>query len=187
MESIKKIIVIVFVALLMPVKALASDQSPPVTAQSIKINWAYVELLTQVKNPKVPPVRYWLAIAQCETRTNWKNRGRWAGGLGIMNYGTAKSKGRGTWERWGGEQYAPSPDRATWLEQIVIANRIAVLGYQTKDSYRTWEDKVNNKPMFKYPVGFYGWGCAANSVGNPKGILKNGEKGSYKKWLQSRK
>lgn len=187
MEIVKKIIAIAFVALLIPTKVAAENTQPPVVAKSVKVNWAYIELISQLKNPKVPSMKYWYAIAQCETRNNWQNRGRWAGGLGIMNAGTAKSKGRGTWERWGGEQYAPSPDKATRLEQIVIANRIAVLGYQTKDSYRTWDDKVNNRPMFKHPVGFYGWGCAANIVGNPQGVLKNGHKGSYKKLLQSRK
>lgn len=119
---------------------------------------------------------YWDAVAQCETRQDWQNKGRFAGGLGIMNQGTRD----GTWERWGGEQFAPSPDKATRVEQLVIANRVALFGWQTKDSYRTYADKLAKRPMFKHPVGYFGWGCIKHNVGNPCGKLKDGSRGSWR-------
>jgi len=61
---------------LSPKLAKADTASPPVTTQARNINWTYVELLAQLQDPRVPRMKYWEAIAQCETGTNWKNRGR---------------------------------------------------------------------------------------------------------------
>lgn len=102
------------------------------------------------KTVRVMRDSYWDKVAKCETRNNWKNTGNWAGGLGIA---------RITWKRFGGTEFARRPELATKEEQIIIANRISVLGYQTKDSYLTWEDRVHNRPHFRRPVGFFGWGC----------------------------
>jgi hypothetical protein len=113
---------------------------------------AQVELNRQLSNPKVPPVEYWEAVAICESSLDgktarWDDGGRWSGGLGIWI---------GTWVRWGGREFAPSPSLATKTEQIVVANRIAVLGYHFF-SYS------------KQPVGFYGWGCIEKRKSlNPK-------------------
>ncbi len=37
-----------------------------------------------------------------------------------------------------------------------------------------WYDVTRNR--YVKPVGWYGWGCAKNSIGDPRGILRNGEK-----------
>lgn len=100
---------------------------------------------------------YWHRIAQCETGGDWKNKGRWSGGLGIYDQ---------TWRSFGGKEFAPKPELATIEEQIFIANRISTQGYQTKNEYLTLEDRQNKKPYFRNPVGFGGWGCKKN-VGNP--------------------
>jgi len=100
---------------------------------------------------------YWHRMAQCETGSNWKNTGRWSGGLGIYTQ---------TWKGYGGLEFAPKPELATIDEQIIVANRISTQGYQTKNEFRTFEDKQSNKPFFRNPVGFGGWGCKKN-VGNP--------------------
>lgn len=126
-----------------------------------------------------PPDAYWDAVARCETKQNWQNRGHFAGGLGIMTRGTYEKSPRGTWEWWGGEQFAPSPDYATRIQQIVIANRISMFGFQTTGIYRTWEDKQAKRSIFKYPVGYFGFSCAALVVGNPCGKLKNGAWGKW--------
>lgn len=67
----------------------------------------------------------------------------------------------GTWERWGGEQFAASPDRATPLQQIVVANRIAMFGWEAK--FRRWDgrqQRVRLKHYVKHPIAsFNGWGC----------------------------
>ena len=115
-----------------------------------------------------PSIKYWEKVAKCETNTNWKDTGRYAGGLGIMTSGQFLDSDMGTWERYGGEEFAPSPDKATPLEQIIIANRIAVYGY--KYSY-TKNVGFNGAPMtfdfFQKPVGYLGWGCIKNTVGKP--------------------
>ena len=105
---------------------------------------AIKELATQLSNPKIPPIAYWDQVAICESSkdghtADWHDRGRWSGGLGIYI---------GTWVRWGGRNFAPTPWQATKLEQIVVANRIAVTGYH----FFTYS---------KNPVGFMGWGCIA--------------------------
>lgn len=97
-----------------------------------------------------PSIKYWQKVAQCETRQNWKNGGNFSGGLGIA---------QSTWEGYGGLDFGRHPYDATVLEQIVVANRIAVFGYQTKNVFMTVEDRTNNTPLFRSAVGFNGWGC----------------------------
>ena len=93
-----------------------------------------------------PSIKYWKKVAQCETAQNWQDGGNWGGGLGIA---------RSTWEGYGGHEFASHPSKATVLEQIVVANRVAVFGYQTKE-FLTLEDRLNNKPFFRPAVGFKG-------------------------------
>ncbi len=100
---------------------------------------------------------YWHKMAQCETGSNWQNEGQWSGGLGIYTQ---------TWIGFGGLDFAPKPELATIDEQIIIANRISTQGYQTKKTFLTFKDQQDNKPHFRKPVGFGGWGCKKN-VGNP--------------------
>jgi hypothetical protein len=101
-----------------------------------------------------PTIKYWQKVAQCETGGNWKDRGNWGGGLGIA---------QSTWEGYGGLDFAKHPAEATVFEQITVANRISVFGYQTKNDFRTLADKEANKPFYRDPVGFYGWGCIKNN------------------------
>lgn len=105
-----------------------------------------------VKSSKQKPMsdKYWEAVASCESRNNWRDGGRYAGGLGIAIT---------TWRGYGGYMFAKSPDRATKEQQIIVANRISVFGFQTKHEYLTLEDRLNNKPFFRPAVGFRGWGC----------------------------
>ena len=100
---------------------------------------------------------YWHRMAQCETGSDWKDTGQWSGGLGIYTQ---------TWKGYGGLEFAPKPELASIDEQIIVANRISTQGYQTKNEFRTFEDKQRNKPFFRNPVGFGGWGCKKN-VGKP--------------------
>ena len=102
-----------------------------------------------------PSIKYWTKVAQCETGQNWQDGGNWGGGLGI-----AKS----TWQGYGGKEFAAHPSKATILEQIVVANRVAVLGYQTKDEFLTLDDRLANKPFYRPAVGFSGWGCIKNNT-----------------------
>ena len=120
---------------------------------------AEAEYGRQMRNKRIPNSGYWDRVAQCETGSNWRDKGKFAGGLGIYI---------GTWKAFGGLEFAKSPQFATKTQQMVVANRIATTGYQTKNSYHTLDDKMNNKPLFQHPVGYYGWGCIKNTVGKPQ-------------------
>jgi hypothetical protein len=106
---------------------------------------------------------FWDELAQCETARDWQNGGRFAGGLGIMNNSRFPKAAMGTWERFGGEEFALSPDRATREEQIIVANRISVEGYK-KIVHRDpdWARRQGIPATYLWdqePVGFTGWGC----------------------------
>lgn len=151
--------VVSFATGILPVKASEPPspsttvvKPPNVVAQSAPKPVALVRL------PAPEPLdSFWDELARCETNSNWKNGGNWAGGLGIA---------RSTWRAFGGADFARTPDRATREEQIEIANRIAVHGYQTKNRYRTLADKPHN-PMFQNAVGFGGWGALRCAGGRP--------------------
>lgn len=106
---------------------------------------------------------FWTDLAQCETANNWDNGGRYAGGLGIMNNSRFPKASMGTWERFGGEEFAPSPDKATKEQQIIVANRISVEGYRTlvkRDPDWARRQGVPAEYIWdQRPVGFTGWGC----------------------------
>lgn len=120
---------------------------------------AWDEYNWQIANG-APGIVYWNRVAKCETGRDWKDTGTWAGGLGIFTAKRFAQEGSGTWERWGGEQFALRPQGATPLQQIVVANRIAMFGW--KVTYRDWNgihERVVQKTQYKKPSGFNGWGC----------------------------
>lgn len=109
------------------------------------------------RHPELPPVGFWFAVAQCETRQEWDRGWDWgpnakswvSGGLGIANK---------TWVGYGGRQFARKAAFASKWEQMIVANRVGFLGWQT-DEYRTWHDRVNNNKFFRPAAGFdQGWG-----------------------------
>ena len=129
-----------------------------------------------IKDVALPTDEFWDKMAWCETHQDWQNGGQWAGGLGIYTKSEFPRSNMGTWERWGGEEFAPSPDKATREEQIIIANRIAILGW-SKEMTRTVEDAERMGVPREWTwhrdgVGFRGWGalhCATTSpIDNPK-------------------
>lgn len=113
----------------------------------------------------VLPNTYWEQVAICESSkdgytADWQDGGKFAGGLGIYI---------GAWRNYGGHEFAPHPAKATKEQQIAVANRIAVFGYQTKNTYLTMQDKLANRPFFRPPAGYYGWGCIKKRESlNPK-------------------
>jgi Transglycosylase-like domain len=106
---------------------------------------------------------FWDKLAQCETAQDWRNTGQWAGGLGIYTKSKFPKGNMGTWERYGGEQFAPSPDKATREQQIIVANRISVEGYkQMVHRDPDWARRQGVPATYLWdqkPVGFGGWGC----------------------------
>lgn len=163
-----------------PSSALADNENNAQTssAPQRKEERAKLELFYQSLNPKTAPVRYWDTLAKCETGNNWRNQGQWAGGLGIYQR---------TWYEYGGYDFARRPQDATRVQQIVVANRIAMFGYKWKNRYRTWEDKVAKRGMVKPAHQYFGWGCAALYTGDPCGKKKDGSWGKYRatrKWFR---
>lgn len=143
--------------------SLPAVTNPPlVAAQSVTpvvMDKSVVEFNQQIKHKRVASIQYWERVAHCETHGNWKDKGNYAGGLGIYI---------GTWKAYGGTEFASTPYKATKIEQIVVANRISIFGYQTKNQFLTVEDREKNRPFFRYPVGFTGWGCVKNYIGKPQ-------------------
>ena len=133
-----------------------AEAPPPTTTVSSEVHEMSVDKAQVIRDSiflheKARPTKaFWEELAQCETGQDWQNGGKYAGGLGIYI---------GTWNRFGGKEFAHHPSKATREEQIIVANRIAVDGYQTKNSYQTLDDKLNNKPYYQEAVGLGGWGC----------------------------
>ena len=144
--------------------ARAQDTPPPgdVVIEGITVDTsseAWAEYLWQIDHG-APGVRYWSRVAKCETGRDWLDHGTWSGGLGIYNQRRFAQPNSGTWERWGGEQFGLRPQDATPLEQIVVANRIAMFVWRV--TYRDWNgnvERVIQKNQWKRPAGFNGWGC----------------------------
>ena len=108
-------------------------------------------------------IEFWEKLAVCETNSNWQDTGQWAGGLGIYTKGKFRDSIMGTWEHFGGEEFAPSPNKATKEQQIIVANRISVEGWKTTVYRDPAKAKRQGVPAVyvwdKEPVGFNGWGC----------------------------
>jgi len=142
----------------------ASEASTTIVVTTIPANFVHStsvptmhpELRSQLATRKAGSVRFWEAVSWCETNHNWKDGGYFSGGLGMA---------QSVWVNFGGKQFASRPPKATKEEQIVIANRVAFFGFQTKNVYRTLQDKLDNKPYFRPAVGWksmkkWGGNCA---------------------------
>ena len=139
-------------------------ESQAVYSQNVTVNPAQVVRDSLVFSTKPRPTeKFWNRLAQCETSQHWQNGGKYAGGLGIYSTGKFPEATMGTWERYGGEQFAPSPDKATREQQIIVANRIAVDGYTVVVNRDPEWAKIHGVPVTyvwnQKPVGLGGWGC----------------------------
>lgn len=126
-----------------------SDVAETTSSKASKVRTRQRWTASQFAHLKPAPDKYWDKVAQCETQSNWKDKGKFAGGLGIATT---------TWQNYGGRQFASSPDRATREEQIIVANRVSMFGFQTKRVFLNLDD-IPHKPFFRPPAGFKGWGC----------------------------
>ncbi len=75
-----------------------------------------VKIGTKPGAPHVPEGSVWDRLAQCESTGNW------AVNSGNGFYGGIQFD-QNTWDRWGGQKYAPRADMATREEQIAIAKK----------------------------------------------------------------
>ena len=122
---------------------VSPDVGPKVAAmQTMEMN---PELRQQLRSHKGGSIAFWEAVSWCETNHKWNDGGYYSGGLGMA---------QSVWDNYGGKEFAPRPSGATKEEQIVVANRMAFFGFQTKHTYATLQDKMNNKPYFRPAVGW---------------------------------
>ena len=121
----------------------------------IPTNAMHPELVEQIRTRKAGSIKFWEAVSWCETNHNWNNGGYFSGGLGMA---------QSVWVNYGGKQFASRPSKATKEEQIIVGNRVSFLGYQTKNTFRNLDDKLNNRPFFRPAIGWrssknWGRGC----------------------------
>lgn len=88
---------------------VSADQIAAPVAATVKIG-------TKEGAPDVPDGSVWDRLAQCESTGNWaiNNGNGFYGGIQFD---------QNTWDRWGGQEYAPRPDLASREEQIAIAQK----------------------------------------------------------------
>ena len=132
------------------------DVNDTVTKQSLPDSFD-IMLHAQLRTHKVGSIDFWEAVSWCETNHGWKtNKGYYSGGLGMA---------QSVWDNFGGKQFANKPYNATKVQQIIVANRVAFLGFQTRNTFRTLDDKLNNRPYLRPAVGWrnmknWGRNCA---------------------------
>lgn len=135
---------------------------PPPRVASLRIHPDLAALRAQMReHPELPPTSFWMAVARCETAHGLNGQIQWRRGehwkqttvTGAMGIATV------TWRGYGGYQFAERAAKASPWAQMIVANRIGFLGYQTKNLYRTFDDRLNNRPLFRNAAGFdKGWG-----------------------------
>jgi hypothetical protein len=113
-----------------------AEQAANLEALALAENEAALATLAQAEREASSgiPDSFWDRMAQCETGGNWSMVGsRYSGGVGFYN---------GTWDSFGGREFAARAGQATREQQIIVANRVA------------------------NDVGLSGWGCLSH-VGRP--------------------
>jgi hypothetical protein len=144
------------------------------------VSTMHPELVTQLRSKKGGSIRFWEAVSWCETNHNWNNGGYFAGGLGMA---------QSVWINYGGKQFASRSSRATKQEQIIVANRVAFFGFQTKNVFRTLDDKANNKPFFRPAVGWRSmknWGRGCINWETRKPLRERYTEAGLAEWLKTR-
>lgn len=129
--------------------AYASSDAVNNKVRIMSITPVHPELQAQLKNKKIGSVKFWEAVAWCETNHNWQDTGYFSGGLGMA---------QSVWVGYGGREFASRPFKATKEEQIIVANRVSFLGWQTKKTFMSLEDRENNRPYFRPPARTPRWG-----------------------------
>ena len=76
----------------------STTQAPQVHKQEVQTRNSSKWDISWLATLKRPHNKYWDKVAQCETASNWKDRGKFAGGLGIYLQ---------TWRGFGGQEFAP--------------------------------------------------------------------------------
>lgn len=115
------------------------EPSPPSLYDDVSmvgLVYAYMHALNpfnEFVGVPLPSPRWIMLKAACETGPNPTDRGWYAGMFGIMHRGyetdASGLPNNSSWGRWGGFAFAPRPDLATPLEQILVFLRIGYAGW----------------------------------------------------------
>ena len=105
----------VLLALAITVVAIGDDGGPPAQAPEVFPDTPLAEEINE-PTPSEPAYGLWDEVAMCESTLNW------SANTGNGYYGGLQFD-RGTWLRHGGGAYASTANRATRVQQIVVAQR----------------------------------------------------------------
>jgi hypothetical protein len=144
------------------------------------VNPMHPELVTQLRSKKGGSIKFWEAVSWCETNHDWNDGGYFSGGLGMA---------QSVWVNYGGREFASRPPKATKEEQIIVANRLAFFGYQTKNTFRTLDDKANNNPFFRPAIGWRSasnWGKQCANWKTRKPVRDRYTEAGMVEWLKTR-
>lgn len=171
---LKRMVPVVLVGLLAGSPSYAR-QMPSMASVDTSVNKEHPDLITlrqqMLRNLTLPPIDFWLAVARCETGHGINGKNQWTRGAHWPRAKTGGALGIhvDTWQGYGGQAYGVRPGKASMWAQIIVANRIGFLGFQTRKVFLTYADKVANRPFYRPAVGFrQGWGgqCRKNWVKN---------------------
>ena len=115
-----------------------------------------IALMTEFYGLHTPSDEWMLRVAQCETGIDPAHIGNTQQGhtyRGAFGFYTQEGGRGGTWDQWGGWEFAPYANEATLREQIVIFLRVHLTGFYDYrlDKQKWWEPagySVNNCSRF---------------------------------------
>ena len=117
-------------------------------------------LLHEFDQVRIPTWRYIQLVAQCETGQDPAHIGNTDAGhtyRGAFGFYTQQGGRGGTWDQWGGWEFAPYANEATYWEQVVVFLRVHITGFYDyrPDKLKHWPAaglSINNCSRFAAPL-----------------------------------
>lgn len=124
-----------------------------------------VAMMSEFTGVKIPTLRYILDVAQCETGRELDHVGNNREGhtyRGMFGFYTQQGGRGGTWDQWGGWQFARYANEANYWQQIVIYLRVHITGFYDyrPDKLKYWPPaglSVNNCSRYAAPLEWEIW------------------------------
>lgn len=124
---------------------IVSDAPNPTNGEIVPtINWEQYRvkaLLAEFDGIKIPSLRYMWLVAQCETGVNTSHIGNTKAGhtyRGAFGFYTEAGGRGGTFDQWGGWQFARYANQANYWEQVVIYLRVHITGFYDYRVNKWW-------------------------------------------------
>lgn len=166
-----------FAFLQLPANAVAPSEAPkraleprneshPVHMGEIPWSALYgLVLMAEFDGVQIPTLRYMRDVAQCETGQDPAHIGNTQAGhtfRGMFGFYTQAGGRGGTWDQWGGWQFARYANEASEWEQIVIYLRVHITGFYDyrPDKLKWWPPaglSVNNCSRYAHPLEWQEW------------------------------